>query len=63
MENLTIAGMRELNQRLSKIEHSLDEIAESLNALVKARKVVELKKPKEEDKAYIPEPKWVGGER
>lgn len=35
MENLTIVGMKDLNQRLARIERSLESIAKSLETLVK----------------------------
>lgn len=35
MENLTIVGLKEMNQKLGKIERSLDSIAKSLSTLVK----------------------------
>lgn len=35
MENLTIVGMKELSNRVFKIEHSLESIAKSLETLVK----------------------------
>lgn len=35
MENLTIVGMKELSNRVFKIERSLESIAKSLETLVK----------------------------
>jgi cystathionine beta-lyase/cystathionine gamma-synthase len=35
MENITLIGMKDLNQRLMRIERSLDGIAKSLETLVK----------------------------
>lgn len=35
MENLTLVGMKDLNQRLARIDRSLDSIAKSLETLVK----------------------------
>ena len=35
MENLTVVGMKELNQKLSRIDRSLEDIAKSLSTLVK----------------------------
>ena len=35
MENLTIVGMKDMNQRLARIERSLESIAKSLETLVK----------------------------
>lgn len=35
MENLTVSGMKELNQKLSHIDRSLEDIAKSLSSLVK----------------------------
>lgn len=35
MENLTVTGMKELNQKLSRIDRSLEDIAKSLSTLVK----------------------------
>lgn len=35
MENLTLIGMKDLNQRLARIERSLESIAKSLETLVK----------------------------
>lgn len=35
MENLTLVGMKDLNQRLARIERSLESIAKSLETLVK----------------------------
>lgn len=35
MENVTLVGMKDLNQRLMRIERSLESIAKSLETLVK----------------------------
>lgn len=35
MENLTVTGIKELNQKLSRIDRSLEDIAKSLSTLVK----------------------------
>lgn len=35
MENLTVVGMKELNQKLSRINRSLEDIAKSLSTLAK----------------------------
>ena len=35
MENLTVVGMKELNQKLSRIDRTLEDIAKSLSTLVK----------------------------
>ena len=35
MENLTVVGMKELNQKFGKIERHLDDIAKSLSTLAK----------------------------
>lgn len=37
MENLTLIGMKDLNQRLARIERSLESIAKSLETLVKIK--------------------------
>lgn len=35
MENITIIGMKELNQKISRMERSLDDISKSLNLIAK----------------------------
>ncbi len=35
MENITVVGLKEMNQKLGKIERHLDDISKSLAALVK----------------------------
>ena len=35
MENLTIVGMKEINQKISRMERSLEGIDKSLNQMVK----------------------------
>lgn len=37
MENLTLIGMKDLNQRLARIERSLESIVKSLETLVKIK--------------------------
>ena len=35
MENITVSGMKEINQKLGHIEHHLEDIAKSFSTLVK----------------------------
>lgn len=54
MENITVSGMKEINQKLGHIERHLEDISKSFASLVKIAnrqypRLVSEKKPDEED--------------